>query len=168
MSKLHRVSLLSAVAFANAAAAPVTPAAGAPAAVKKAGAPKADERVAPIFTAVATDIPLPAGPAAKSEISKQLEALVVDGSIGIKNKTKKQISSQVSKANNAAGNQRPKLDANGVAILKQGAPIKDAAGAIIGYGPGEPETEQVKTFVAHDVDAKEDRDGASVRIWRTK
>lgn len=166
MNKIARMSLLSAAAFANPAAAPVaTPAA----ATKKAGAPKAEDRIAPEFTQVRTDIPLPTNSrATKSDYAKLLEPLAVNGSIGVKNKTKKQISSQISKVNNAKDNLAQKTDAAGIVITKNGDPIKDAAGNVIGYQQV-PEMVQIKEFKAFDIeDPKKDPDGASVRIFRIR
>ena len=152
-------ALIAAAAFANPAAAPV----------KKAGAPKAEDRVSPEFTEIRTDIPLPTnGRATKSDYAKLLENLPVNGSIGIKNKTKKQISSQISKVNNAKDNLAPKTDASGAAITKNGDPIKDAAGNVIGYQQV-PEMVQIKEFKAFEVtDPKKDPDGATVRIFRIR
>ncbi len=153
-------TILTAAAFANAAPA-ATPA--------KAGAPKAEDRVAPIFTTVRTDIPLPTGAkrGAKSELAVKLEALEVGGSIGLTNKTKKQISSTISKVNNAASNQAQKKDASGNPLTKNGDAIKDATGNIVGHSQV-PDTEKVKEFVAYDTDAKTDPDKATVRIFRVK
>ncbi len=162
MNRTARISLLSAVAFANGNLAPATP-------VKKAGAPKAEDRVSPEFTEVRTDIAIPTNArASKSDYAKLLENLPVNGSIGIKNKTKKQISSQISKVNNSKDNLVQKTDANGVAITKNGDPIKDAAGNVIGHQQV-PEMVQVKEFRAFDIaDPKKDPDGASVRIFRVR
>lgn len=163
MNKIARTSLLSAVAFANPAAAPAaTPA-------KKAGAPKAEDRIAPVFTEVRTDVAMPTNArATKSDYAKLLENLPVNGSIGIKNKTKKQISSQISKVNNAKDNLAQKTDAAGVVITKNGDPIKDAAGNVIGYQQI-AEMIQLKEFKAFDIeDPKKDPDGASVRIFRIR
>lgn len=164
-----KTALLATAAFANPAATPQTPATGATAG--KAGAPKVEDRVAPIFTEIATDIPMPtkAKSGAKSELAKKLAELPVGGSIGIANKTKKQISSTISKTNNDKDNQRPKLDANGAPVTKTGEPVKDATGVIISYGPAVAVTERVKEFEAFDVDPKDPKQkGASVRIFRVK
>ncbi|QWY83165.1 hypothetical protein [Rhizobium phage RHph_X2_24] len=164
-----RRSIFSATAFANGAAAAATTPAPA-AAAKKAGAPKAEDRIAPAFGSVRTDIPVPAAAkrGSKSELAEKLDALPVNGSIGIGNKTKKQISSQLSKINNAESNMRPKVDAAGNAVTKPGEPIKDANGAVVGHGPAVAEMEQVKEFKAFDVDAKTDPDKATVRIFRIR
>lgn len=168
MTRKHFATvLLASAAFANAA--PAAPAATTP--VAKAGAPKVEDRIAPIFTDIATDIPMPskAKSGAKSELAKKLEMIaVVGGSIGLKNKTKKQISSTISKVNNAAANQTQKLDSNGQPVTKTGEPVKDGNGVIQSYGPSVAVMERVKEFEAYDVDPKEDKQGASVRIFRVK
>lgn len=158
----------AAVAFANGAAATET--------VKKSsGAPKAEDRVAPTFTEVRADVALPSGVkrGQKSELAIKLENLgePVNGvpySIGLTNKTKKQISSTISKLNNAADNQRQKTDANGAPMTKAGDPIKDVHGNIVSNGPAVPVMEKIKEFVAHDVNPKNDPDKATVRIFRVK
>lgn len=162
------LAALSTVAFANDAAAST-------ASKGKAGAPKAEDRVAPVFGEVRTDIAIPvsAKRGAKSELALKLEALAapVDGkfySIGLANKTKKQISSQLSKVNNAESNLRQKIGADGVPVTKAGEPMKDAAGVVIGYGAATPVMEKIKEFEAHDVDPKTDPDKATVRIFRIK
>lgn len=151
------IALLSASAFAN----PAAPAATKPA--NKAGAPKAEDRIAAEFTAPKA-VPMPLSTSGRSgirtELAEQLAGLEVGLSVGIKNKTKKQISTQLSKINNAASNIRE--------IEKPGEPIIDANGATVGTKPATVVKEQIKTFVAHDRDPKTDEDGASVRIWRTK
>lgn len=155
------MKVLTTTAFANAAAA----------AVKKPGAPKAEDRVAPQFTEIVNNIPVPAAAkrGSKSVLAEKLAALAnVNDSIGLTNKTKKQISSTLSKVNNAASNLRQKLDANGAPVVKQGAPLKDANGAIVGHGAPVPEMERVKEFEAYDVDPKSDPQKATVRIFRIK
>lgn len=160
------VSLASVAAFANADAA-TKPAA---ASKNKGGAPKAEDRVAPSFTAVRTDVQRPTSKrgGGKSELALKLEELTVGASIGLTNKTKRQISSTVSKLNNATDNRRPKLDVNGQPVMKQGAPIKNAEGVVTGYGQPVQEFDTVKEFSAFDVDPKSDPDGATVRIFRDK
>lgn len=162
------LAALSTVAFANDAAASTAP-------KGKAGAPKAEDRVAPSFGEVRADIAIPvsAKRGAKSEIAAKLEALAapVDGkysSIGLTNKTKKQISSQLSKINNADANQRQQIGVDGNPVFKAGEPIKDANGVVVSHGPSTPVMEKVKEFEAHDVDPKTDPDKATVRIFRIK
>lgn len=162
------LAALSTVAFANDAAAST-------ASKGKAGAPKAEDRVAPSFGEVRTDIAIPASAkrGTKSELAVKLEALAapVDGkysSIGLTNKTKKQISSQLSKINNADANQRQQIGVDGLPVVKAGEPIKDANGVVVSHGPSVPVMEKVKEFEAHDVDPKTDPDKATVRIFRIK
>ncbi|AHJ10700.1 hypothetical protein P106B_17 [Rhizobium phage vB_RglS_P106B] len=159
------LNLITATAFANGAAAAVATDAN-----KKAGAPKAEDRVAPVFTTVRTDIkpPVAAKRGAKSELAIKLDELPVGGSIGLTNKTKKQISSTISKVNNNDANLRQKVDAAGQPVMKTGEAIKDASGAIVGHQPSVPEMEKVKEFAAYDVDPKKDEDKATVRIFRLK
>ena len=55
--------------------------------------------------------------------------------------------------------------------MKPGPEIKDAAGAVVGHGPGtEPETIKVtvKEFVAHEVNPATDPDKATLRVFRVK
>lgn len=162
------LATLSAVAFANDPAAAVS-------AKGKAGAPRAEDRVAPVFGEVRNDIAIPvsAKRGQKSELAAKLEALAgpVDGkyaSIGLANKTKKQISSTISKVNNAESNLRQKFGADGVPVTKAGEPIKDAAGVFVSNGPAVPVMEKIKEFEAHDVNPKTDPDKATVRIFRIK
>lgn len=146
-------NILAATAFASG-----TPAA---ATAKKAGAPKAAERVATAFTAVRNDIPMPATVrGGKSELAEKLATLEVGQSIGIANKTKEQISSKISKINNAADNTRE--------IDVPGEPVLDMNGAVVGHGPATKHKETVKEFRAFNVDAKTDPDNATVRIFRYK
>jgi len=158
----HHIAILSATAFANAApAAPATPAATAAA---KAGAPKAEDRILPIFTAPRKiEMPLVASGGRngiRTELAAQLAPLEVGFSIGLKNKTKKQISTQLSKIQNDASNL--------TVTEKAGEPIIDANGVVVGTKPATVVKEQNKVFTAIDRDPKTDEDGASVRIWRTK
>jgi len=154
----------TAAAFANPAA-NQAPAADA----KKAGAPKAEDRVTPVFTAIRTDIAMPASTkrGAKSELAVKMQELTVGASIGLVNKTKNQISSTLSKVNNAAENVRNKVDADGKPVTQNGEAIKDGAGTIVGYNQV-PVIEKVKEFVAYTVDPKTDPDKAQTRIFRTK
>jgi hypothetical protein len=167
-------------AYANAptaakpAAAPQTPATGtptpAPAEAKK------SDRVAPILTPARTDIMPPVGVKATRGSKSQydfdtLAAPVGDakfgGSFGIKNKTAKQISSIVSARNRKESNFKQAVNADGSLKFEQNE-VKDANGVVVGMTNGKPIMEQIKTFVAYDVDPKTDPDGASVRVWRTK
>lgn len=156
-------SALATFAFANApAAATDKPAA------KKAGAPKADERVAASFTGVRTDIPMPAAKRSNSEFDKKIAELEVGASFGLTNKTKEQMSSRLSKVHNHKDNQRPAVNADGTPKTVAGKPIVDpATGAVTGVEQT-PVFEKVKEFVMHNVDPKTDPDGATVRIWRNK
>jgi predicted nucleic acid-binding Zn-ribbon protein len=152
--------LATSAAYANPAAA----------AVKTAGAPKAEDRVAAVFAAVRTDIkpPVSAKRGVKSELAEKLLALPVDGSIGIANKSKKQISSSISKVNNHESNLTNKIGADGAVLMQPGAALKDANGAIVGNAAATPVKERIKEFAAYDVNAKTDPDNASVRIFRIK
>lgn len=163
------LAVLTATAFANPAAAPA--ATGAAPVKGKPGAKPGAERVAPEFTPVSTAFALPAaksGRGQKSELAKQLEVLEVGQSVGLKNKSKKQISSTLSKINNAESNLSQKTDANGNKLFKNGDAIKDAAGNVVSYQQV-PDMVQVKEFVAHDrTAADKDEPGVTVRIWRTR
>lgn len=161
---MRHLNVLTATAFATGVAAAASTAG------KKAGAPKAEDRVVPLFTDIATDIAIPAKSqrGSKSELAERLAKIEVVGhSIGLTNKSKKQISSTLSKVNNAASNLRNVTDANGNTVMKNGEAIKDANGAVIGYSQIAV-TERVKEFEAFDVNPKEDKQGASVRIFRIK
>lgn len=161
------IALLSASAFAN----PAAPAAAGSAPVKaKAGAPKAADRVAPEFTAVsaAFTLPVKSKRGQTSELAKQLETLEVGQSVGLKNKTKKQISSTLSKINNAEKNMIQKSNPDGSPAFKNGDAIKDANGAVISYQQV-PDMIALKEFEAHDrTAADKDEPGVTVRIWRTR
>lgn len=165
------IAVLAATAFANPAAPAATGAAPATPVKNKPGAKPGAERVAPEFTPVSAAFALPAatsGRGQKSELAKQLEVLEVGQSIGLKNKTKKQISSTLSKINNAESNLVQKTDANGNKLFKNGDAIKDAAGNVVSYQQA-PDMVQVKEFVAHDrTAADKDEPGVTVRIWRTR
>jgi hypothetical protein len=136
----------------------------------KAGAPKAEDRVAPEFTAVRTDIkpPVTARRGAKSPLVEKMHELEIGASIGLKNKTKRQISATVSKENNRDTNQRPKLGEDGNQITKPGEPVKDANGNVVAQGTPVGVTERIKEWEAHDVDPKTDPDSATVRVFRVK
>lgn len=160
---MKTANILTAIAFAN-------PAPVAAAETKKAGAPKIEDRIAPQFGAISAAIkpPVSAKRGAVSPIAIELEKLEVGHSLPLLNKTKKQISSTISKISNAESNQRQKVDANGNKLFKQGEPIKDANGAIVGNAPGAPDMERIKEYEAHDVEAKKDEAKAICRIWRIK
>ena len=143
----------------------------APAAAKKSGAPKAEDRVETIFTASRSDIAAPVVTrrgGSKSALRTALESLEVGFSVGVSNKTKKQLSTPVSKINTAADNQRPVKDEAGNVVMLPGDPIKDAAGNVVGHQPGKPKTERIREFEIHEVDPKKDPDKVSVRIFRVK
>lgn len=153
------IALLAATAFA--AAAPVA----------KAGAPKAEDRIAPVFTPVVANIPLPISKrnsGVRSALLMEVDKLEVNHSLGLTNKTKKQISSMISKHANRKENLRPKLNADGTAAMKPGEPIKDANGVQIGLTQAVAEMEKIKEFEVHDMDPKTDPQKATVRIFRTK
>lgn len=137
---------------------------------KKPGAPKAADRVEPVFGEVRTDIAIPAAArrGVKSELIKKLEALPLNGSVGIANKTKTQVSSTVSKLNNSNENMRQVKDANGAVVMEGQTPINDAAGNPVGMTPGTPKMERIKEWQAHECDPKKDPDKATVRIFRIK
>ena len=128
----------------------------------KPGAPKAEDRVTPVFGEVRTDLEIPATAkrGARSELAEKLATLPVGGSIGIANKTKKQISSAISKMNNAEENMK--------VTTITGEPIKDANGAVVATGPEKTIKERIKEFKAVDTDPKKDPDKATVRVFRVK
>lgn len=155
------LAMTAASAFANAATV---------ANKSKAGAPKAEDRVAPEFTTVRTDIkpPVTARRGAKSPLVEKMHELAVGASVGLTNKTKRQISATVSKENNRDTNQRPKLDTEGNQITKPGEPVKDANGNVVAQGTPVNVTERIKEWEAHDIDPKTDPDKATVRVFRVK
>lgn len=176
MRKLLAATCLASmpVAFANAkpAAAPETsPAADANtvAVARKAGAPALADRIAPLIAAPRTDVPLPVKASgtrgAPSPYSEQLSKLEVGQSIGITNKSKKQLSSVVS-VHNRRGMVH-KTDAAG-ALLFEMTEMKDANGTKIGETPDTTKPVMIagKHFVAYDVDPKADPDKATARIFR--
>jgi len=136
----------------------------------KAGAPKAEDRVTPVFTAIRDDIkpPVTARRGAKSPVVEKMHELEVGKSFGLTNKTKRQISATVSKENNRDTNQKPKLDASGNPVTKPGEPVKDANGNVVAQGTPVNVTERVKEWGAHDIDPKTDPDKATVRVFRIK
>lgn len=161
----------TAIRTASLAALAATAFANAPAAASKGGAPKAEDRIAPVFTAISADVPLPVSKRAngvRSALLVEIEKLEVGQSVGLTNKTKKQISSMISKFSNRPENLRNKVDGDGNPVMKQGEAIKDANGAVIGHGQPTQEKEKIKEFEVHDMDAKKDPAKATVRIFRTK
>lgn len=162
---MKRLALLTAsTAYANAAAV-----ATAPKPAARAGAPKSEDRVAPVFTPIASDIqrPVTARRGAKSPIVEEMHKLEVGQSIGLTNKSKKQISATVSKENNRDTNQRAKLDASGQIVTKS-EPIKDANGLPVGMSAPITVMERVKEWEVHEVDPKSDPHKAITRIFRVK
>ena len=139
---------------------------------KAAGAPKAADRVAPEFTPARTDIAKPqtasAGGKRRSAIAVAMEAMEINTSIGIKNKTRAQVSTQVSKFNNHKDNLRIVKGEDGSPIMVDGADIKDKDGNTVGKGAPVPKTERIKEFSLAEVDPATDPDGAQVRIFRDK
>lgn len=154
------------LAFASAPAPTkgTTATATAPAANKT--GPKKD-RVAPVVSAVTTDVPMPEFSTNRG--SKSLypfDDLAVGGSFGVANKTLKQMSSIISNQNRKTPGQ--KRDDNGALMFEQ-VPVKDANNNVIGHQPGEPiMLPPVKEFRGADVDAKKDPQKATVRIWRVR
>lgn len=138
-------------AFANA------PTAGAPA-VKA-------ETKAPVISAVRTDVAMPVKTSNRGSKSLyDFDALTAAGmSIGVTNKTAKQLSSIISNANRKAMVQ--KKDANGALVFKT-TELKDAAGNVTIMPTTEPEMVKTKEFFAVDTDPKTDPDKATARIFR--
>lgn len=138
--------------------------------VKKGGAPKIEDRIAPVFTPITNTIPVPtnARRGSKSELAARMEELEVGTSFGLINKTKIQISATVSKINNAKENMRQKLDATGQPVFSAGEPVKDASGVVIGHGAPVAEMERIKEFQVFTVDPKTDPEKAQTRIFRVK
>lgn len=138
-------------------------------ATKPAGGAGSKPRVEPVLTAVTTAVPMPTRESKRgSKSSYPFDSLTAVGaSFGVKNKTAKQMASIVSNANRKAP-QEPKRDAAGNIVYKT-AEMKDANGTVIGRAPTqEPETVATRHYFAVDVDAKDDPDGASVRVFRDK
>lgn len=150
-------SMASVAAFANAPAAGTAP--------KKGG--KSDLPAAEI-TAVSTAVQMPVKVSNRGSTSQYpFAALTAVGmSFGVKNRTRKNMTSIVSNANRKAP-QVPKLDANNNPVFKT-QEVKDAAGNVTKIPTQEPETVGAVHYVAVEVDPKTDPDGASVRVFRDR
>jgi hypothetical protein len=153
-------------AFANAPKTTEAPAA--------AGA--ASKRTEPQLTAV-FKLAVPAGKTTSNRGSKSpypFDTIEVGEAFGVKNKTAKQLSSIVSNQNRKDANHRPVKDAAGNIVYKTND-ITAPDGSVTKVPTKEPETEQIKAFVAYDVDADlkaqikgTPLEGSSVLVFRTK
>ncbi len=189
LALISSASMLAAsypVAFANSAppaagkSAPPAPAGAAPAdaadAPKTDAPPAADAKPAKadkaplVIGEVENDIPIPTNAPGRGRASKSpfdFDSLTSVGmSRHIANRTAKSLSSIISNQNRKATSYEIVKDAEGKPVMKQGEPIKDGNGGIVGYQPTtEPKRVRVKHFKAFDVDAKDPK-GAGVRIFR--
>lgn len=158
---------LAARAFANAPkTTPTAPAADA------AASKRTDPKLTGIFA-----LAVPAGKTSSNRGSKSpypFDTIEAGTAFGVANKTAKQLSSIVSNQNRKDANHRPVKDAAGNVVYKTND-ITAPDGTVTKVPTREPETEQIKTFVAYDVDAalKEQikgtpLEGSSVLVFRTK
>lgn len=163
---MHALLTTTALATAFAGAAAATKPTETPAAPTKGKTgPKAGaERIAPQITGVDTDVPMPATSRAGSKSAYPFDQLTAVGmSFHVANKTAKQMSSIVSNQNRKG--EVDKTDAAGNVIRKQGEPIKDANGAVVGHAQGEPERVRTVEYFAQDVGDTDPR-GKGVRVYR--
>lgn len=135
-------------------------------------------RIAPIITGIlaASAVPMPDRVVNRgSKTNYPFESLAnVGDSFGVKNKTAANIQAIVANQNRKLG--PVKKDANGLPVIKgyQDVQMKDQNGVVIGKVPGtaqngaEIEYEHLpqKKYFAMDVDAANDPQSASVRVWR--
>lgn len=164
-------AVLSARAFASNPKAATGAATAAPAA-----APKTGKREEPAIAGV-IKLAVPEGKSNSNRGSKSpypFDTIEAGECFGVKNKTAKQLSSIVSNQNRKESNHRPVKDAAGNIVYKT-TEIKDGAGNVTLVPTKEPETEQIKAFVAYDVDADlaakikgTALEGCSVLVFRTK
>lgn len=136
----------------------------------------ADKRVAPTITAVFA-LPVPEGKTTSNRGSKSpypFDTIEVGHAFGVKNKTAKQLSSIVSNQNRKDSNHRPVKDGNGNIVYKMND-LTAPDGTVTKVPTKEPEMEQIKQFVAYDVDADlkakikgTPLEGSSVLVFRTK
>lgn len=126
------------------------------------------EREAPVLATIRTDIPLPTGSKPRGAKSAyNFDDLPVGGSIGIGNKTIKQVKSIVSNYNRAKSNYTEKRDDAGNIVFKM-QEIKSQDGVITRVPTQEAETVRVRELSAYEVDATTDPDNVSVRVFRLK
>lgn len=125
-------------------------------------------RVAPQVLAISNAVAMPTSrsSARGSKSLYDFDSLQVGQSIPVKNKTAHDLSSVVSAQNRKKSNYAQKME-NGVPVFVV-VPVKDATGVVVGHNTtSTPVMEQIKVFFAHDCE-KDDPEGATVRIWRSK
>lgn len=120
---------------------------------------------------------VPAGKTSSNRGSKSpypFDTIEAGQAFGVKNKTAKQLSSIVSNQNRKDSNHRPVKDDAGNIVYKMND-LTAPDGSVTKVPTKEPETEQIKTFVAYDVDAElkakikgTPLEGSSVLVFRTK
>lgn len=126
----------------------------------------AKARVAPVLTAISSDVPMPQVSTRRGNNSiYPFEKLEVGQSFGILNKTAKNMGSVVTSANKRF--MVDAVDSEGKPIYKT-QEVKAADGTVSKVPTLEREKAPGKVFAAFDVDPKTDPQGASVRVFRTK
>lgn len=136
----------------------------------------ASKRTEPQLTAVFA-LAVPAGKTTSNRGSKSpypFDTIEPGQAFGVKNKTAKQLSSIVSNQNRKDSNHRPVKDAAGNIVYKMND-LTAPDGSVTKVPTKEPETEQIKAFVAYDVDDDLKKqikgtplEGSSVLVFRTK
>lgn len=141
-----------------------TPTAGAPATIMVAG----KVREVPVITGIRSDISIPV--AISNRGAKSLynfDTLEIGQSIGVKNKTAKQLASVVSNFNRSAGNREVIKNPDGSTVFKM-QDLTDANGVVTKVPTTEPETRAIKEIAVFNVDPAKDPDGATARVFRIK
>lgn len=124
-------------------------------------------RSIPTVTAIRTDLTMPTAdqrkPVRGAKNLYNFDALPVGGTIGVIDRTAKQLSTTISTANKK---EYPALDKNGKPVMEV---VKDSAGQPVNDPSGKPTT-KVKTesrvFFVVDADPAKDPEKATARIWR--
>lgn len=133
---------------------------------KRRGPPKADERIAPVITALAADVPVPAiAVKQRRGIKSQypFADLEIGQSFGVTNKSYKQIMSVVSAVNRK--HLVEKRDENGN-VMTIALKARDANGKLVETAGRKSIMVPSKRFVCAEVNPKTDPAKASVRVWR--
>lgn len=122
------------------------------------------KRIAPDLTEVSTSVPMPTRVNRRG--SKSLypfKELPVGGSFGVKNKTAATLASIISNQNRKHLEEEKNEKGETVFETQE---LKGADGTVTQVPTDKPKMVRTKHFFAHDVIAKDDPDGASVRIFR--
>ena len=143
---------------------------------KDATSAAAAKRVDPAITGVFA-LAVPEGKSNSNRGSKSpypFDTIEPGQAFGVKNKTAKQLSSIVSNQNRKESNHRPVKDEAGNIVYKT-KDITAPDGTVTKVPTKEPEPEQIKAFVAYDVDAElkakikgTPLEGSTVLVFRTK